>query len=50
MQNSVYESNQNGENFFSLPAVTSSHSGNCPANVLVTELPQYSVVICVFST
>lgn len=33
-----------------MPSVTSSHSGNCPANVLVTEQPQYSVVICIFST
>ena len=50
MQNAVYERKQNGEDFFSLPSVTSSYSGNCPANVLVTEQPQYSVVICIFST
>ena len=49
MQNTVYECKQNGEDFFSLPAVTCSRFGNCPANVLVTEQPQYSVVICIFS-
>ena len=36
MQNTVYECKQNGEDFFSLPAVTCSRFGNCPANVLVT--------------
>ena len=50
MQNTVYECKQNGEDFFSLPAVTCSRFGNCPANVLVTEQPQYSVVICIFFT
>lgn len=50
MQNTVYECKQNGEDFFSLPAVTCSRFGNCPANVLVTEQPQYSVVVCIFST
>ena len=50
MQNIVYERKQNGEDFFSLPAVTCSRFGNCPANVLVTEQPQYSVIICIFST
>lgn len=50
MQNTVYERKQNGEGFFSLPSVTTSHSGNCPVNVLVTEQPQYSVVICIFFT
>lgn len=30
-------------------SVTCSRSGNCPANGLVTEQPQYSVVICAFS-
>ena len=49
MQNTVYERKQNGENFFSLLSVTCSRSGNCPANGLVTEQPQYSVVICAFS-
>ena len=48
MQNTVYECKQNGEDFFSLPAVTCSRFGNCPANVLVTEQPQYSVVVCIF--
>jgi hypothetical protein len=32
-----------------LLSVTCSRSGNCPANGLVTEQPQYSVVICAFS-
>lgn len=50
MQNTVYERKQNGEGFFSLPAVTYSRFGNCPANGLVTEQPQYYVVICIFST
>lgn len=50
MQNTVYECKQNGEDFFSLPAVTCSRFGNCPANVLVTEQPQHSVVICIFPT
>ena len=50
MQNIVYERKQNGEDFFSLPAVTYSCFGNCPANGLVTEQPQYSVVICIFFT
>ena len=50
MQNDVYERKQNGEGFFSLPAVTYSRFGNCPANGLVTEQPQYSVIICIFST
>ena len=48
MQNAVYERKQNGEGFFSLPAVTYSRFGNCPANGLVTEQPQYSVVVCIF--
>lgn len=50
MQNALYERKQNGEGFFSLPAVTYSRFGNCPANGLVTEQPQYSVIICIFST
>ena len=50
MQNTVCERKQNGEGFFSLPAVTCSRFGNCPANGLVTEQPQYSVIICIFST
>ncbi len=50
MQNAVYERKQNGEGFFSLPAVTYSRFGNYPANGLVTEQPQYSVIICIFST
>ena len=50
MQNAVYERKQNGEGFFSLPAVTYSRFGNYPANGLVTEQPQYSVAVCIFST
>lgn len=50
MQNIVYERKQNGEDFFSLPAVTYSCFGNCPTNGLVTEQPQYFVVICIFPT
>ena len=50
MQNIVYERKQNGEDFFSLPAVTYFCFGNCPANGLVTEQPQYFVVICIFPT
>lgn len=50
MQNTEYECKQNDEDFFSLPAVTCSRFGNCPANVLVTEQPQHSVVICIFFT
>ena len=50
MQNIVYERKQNGEDFFLLPAVTYSCFGNCPANGLVTEQPQYFVVICIFPT
>lgn len=48
MQNTVYECKRNGEDFFSLPSVTYSRFGNCPANGLVTEQPQYSVVVCIF--
>ena len=50
MQNTVYERKQNGEDFFSSLVVTCSRFGNCPANGLVTEQPQYSVVVCIFST
>ena len=50
MQNIVYERKQNGEDFFSLPAVTYSCFGNCPTNGLVTEQPQYFVAICIFPT
>jgi mobilizable transposon, int protein len=32
-----------------LLSVTCSRSGNCPASGLVTEQPQYYVVICIFS-
>lgn len=50
MQNTVYECKQNGEDFFSSLAVTCSRFGNRPANGLVTEQPQYSVIVCIFST
>ena len=46
----MYECKQNGEDFFSLLAVTCSRFGNRPANGMVTEQPQYSVVVCIFST
>lgn len=46
----MYERKQNGEDFFSLLAVTCFRFGNCTANGLVTEQPQYSVVVCFFST
>ena len=48
MQNAVDERKQNGEDFFSSLAVTYIRFGNCPANGLVTEQPQYSVVVCIF--
>ena len=50
MQNTVYERKQNGEVFFSSLCVTYSRFGNYPANGLVTEHPQYSVAVCIFST
>ena len=50
MQNTVYECKQNGGDFFSSLTVTYFRFGNCPANGLVTEQPQYSVIICIFST
>ena len=31
-------------------SVTCFRFGNCPVNGLVTEQPQYSVIICIFST
>ena len=48
MQNTVYECKQNGEDFFSSLCVTFFRFGNYPANGLVTEQPQYSVVVCIF--
>lgn len=48
MQNTVYECKQNGEVFFSSLCVTYSRFSNYPANGLVTEQPQYSVVVCIF--
>ena len=48
MQNAVYECKQNGEDFISLHFVTNIRFGNGTANVLVTELPQHSAVICFF--
>ena len=50
MQNTVYERKQNGEDFILLHSVTDIRFGNCPANGLVTEQPQYSVAICFFTT
>lgn len=49
MQNAVYERKQNSEDFILLHFVTNICFGNRMANVLVTEQPQYSVVICAFS-
>ena len=46
----MYECKQNGEDFFSSLTVTYFRFGNCPTNGLVTEQPQYYVVICIFST
>ena len=50
MQNTVDERKKNGDDFFLSLAVTYFRSGNCPANGLVTEQPQYSVAICFFTT
>ena len=50
MQNTVYERKRNGADFILLHSVTTVRFGNYPANVLVTEQPQYSVVICIFFT
>ena len=44
----MYERKQNGEVFFSSLCVTYSRFSNYPANGLVTEQPQYSVVVCIF--
>jgi len=49
VQNTVYERKQNSEDFILLHFVTNICFGNRMANVLVTEQPQYSVVICAFS-
>lgn len=49
MQNTVYERKRNSEDFILLHFVTNICFGNRMANVLVTEQPQYSVVICAFS-
>ena len=50
MQNTVYERKRNGAGFILLLSVTTIRFGNRAANVLVTEQPQYSVVVCIFST
>ena len=50
MQNTVYKRKQNGEDFILLHSVTDIRFGNCPANGLVTEQPQYSVAVCIFPT
>ena len=44
----MYERKQNSEVFFSSLCVTYSRFGNYPDNGLVTEQPQYSVVVCIF--
>lgn len=46
----MYERKQNGEVFFSSLCVTYSCFSNYSTNGLVTEQPQYSVVVCIFST
>lgn len=48
MQNIVCERKQNGEDFILIHSVTTVRFGNYPANILVTEQPQYSVVVCIF--
>ena len=48
MQNIVYERKQNGEDFILIHSVTTVRFGNYPANILVTEQPQYSVAVCIF--
>ena len=50
MQNIVYERKRNGADFILLHSVTTVRFGNRAANVLVTEQPQYSVAVCIFST
>lgn len=50
MQNIVYERKRNGADFVLLHSVTTVRFGNRAANVLVTEQPQYFVVICIFFT
>lgn len=45
----MYERKRNSEDFILLHFVTNICFGNRMANVLVTEQPQYSVVICAFS-
>ena len=50
MQNIVYERKRNGADFILLHSVTTVRFGNRAANVLVTEKPQYFVVICIFFT
>lgn len=44
----MYECKQNGEVFFSSLCVTYSCFSNYSTNGLVTEQPQYSVVVCIF--
>ena len=46
----MYECKQNGEVFFSSLCVTYSCFSNYSTNGLVTEQPQYFVVICIFPT
>ena len=46
----MYECKQNGEVFFSSLCVTYSCFSNYSTNGLVTEQPQYSVAVCIFST
>jgi hypothetical protein len=49
MQSTVNHHIRNGLDFFCLHPVTSSRSGNNPANGLVTEILQYSTRFCYFT-
>jgi len=48
MQNTVNQCIKNGKYFFYLHSVTSSHSGNKPANGLVTEILYYFSIFFFF--
>jgi hypothetical protein len=49
MQNTVNKNIRNGKHFNNLHSVTSSRSGNNPANGLVTEILQYFTISCFFA-
>lgn len=50
MQNITVQCKRHGEDFILPLCVTYSFFGNRMVNGLVTEQPQYSVVVCIFST